>query len=80
MYRYQFSLSNSFQFFSFQGLCLAADSSDTQFTWIRALEACGVEILPSADEEDDKVRNAQSIFDFEAVDIDGRTVPLRNYR
>ena len=66
--------------FLFPAICLAADSSDTQFTWIRLLANSGVEILPSADEEEERVRTAQSIFDFEAADIFGSMVSLRQYR
>lgn len=61
-------------------ICLAADSYETQFTWIRSLGSCGVDILPSIDEEDDLVRNATSIFDFEALDIEGKTIALDKYR
>ena len=60
--------------------CLAADSSDTQFTWIRALSGCGVEILTSVEEECDMVRNATSICEFSALDIDGRSVSFDMYR
>lgn len=61
-------------------MCLSADSNDTQFTWIESFAACDVEILDSVEDEDEKIRNAVSIFEFEAVDIDGRTVPLSTYR
>lgn len=61
-------------------ICLAADSYETQFTWITSLGSCGVDILPSTDEEDDLVRNATSIFDFEALDIEGKTISLNKYR
>lgn len=60
-------------------MCLAADSSDTQFTWIRTLASCGVEIAPSPDEESTHLKNATSIFDFQSTDIDGRKISLDKY-
>jgi hypothetical protein len=63
-----------------KGLCLAADTSDIQFTWIRALASCGVEILPTPEEENAQLQTAQSIFDFEVTDIEGRNVSLEKYR
>ncbi len=61
-------------------VCLAADSSDTQFTWLRALQEAGLVILPGINETEEKIRNATSIFDFEATSIDGETVSLNKYR
>jgi len=61
-------------------LCLGADSSETQFTWLRVLQSMGLEILPATNEVEDQVRNAHSIFEFEAKDIDGNVVSLERYR
>ena len=61
-------------------LTLGADSSETQFTWLQAFSARGLEILPSVDEADEMVKNARSIFDFKATDIDGNVVSLDRYR
>ena len=62
------------------GICLAASSSETQFNWLRALQGAGLTVLPAANEVDDLVKNASSIFDFEAKDIDGQLVSLERYR
>ena len=59
---------------------LAAGSSDVQLTWIRALADMGMEVLPATNEVDELVKNAQSIFEFEAKDIDGNPVSLNRYR
>lgn len=67
-------------FFSTVALCLAADSSDTQFAWIRTLASCGVEITASPEEEDTHLRSATSIFHFYADDIDGRKICLDRYQ
>lgn len=40
----------------------------------------GLEILPATNEVEDQVRNAHSIFEFEAKDIDGNVVSLERYR
>ena len=40
----------------------------------------GMEVLPAVSEGEERVRQAQSIFDFEAKDIDGNTVSLDRYR
>ena len=61
------------------GISLAADSSDTQLTWLNALEGAGIEILPEADEMEDALKKATSIFDFEARSIDGELVKLNKY-
>ena len=61
-------------------MCLSADSSETQFTWLQTLEKAGVEILPAANEEEERIKNATSIFDFEAKTIDGEPVSLDKYR
>ena len=61
-------------------MCLAADTIDTQFMWVRSLASCGVEILPSLEEETTQLRNATTIFDFTAIDIDKRTISLDKYR
>jgi len=61
-------------------VCLAADSSDTQFTWLMALQRAGLEVLPAINEDDDKIRNATSIFDFDAKTIDGEDISLDKYR
>lgn len=63
-----------------KSLCLAADSSETQFTWIRQLASIGVEIMPSMEEEDSMIQTAETIFEFEALDIENRLVPLSQYR
>lgn len=61
-------------------VCLAADSSETQFTWLRTLGQMGLEVLPSANEADDFIKNAASIFEFEAKTIDDELVSLDKYR
>lgn len=63
-----------------RAMCLAADSSDTQLTWLRALEKAGVEILPGVNEAAEKIKNSSSIFEFEAKTIDGELVSLEKYR
>lgn len=63
-----------------KGICLAASSSETQFNWLRALQGAGLTVLPAANEVDDLVKNASSIFDFEVKDIDGQLVSLERYR
>ena len=40
----------------------------------------GVEILMSTDEQEEKVRSAKSIFEFEAKTINGEVVSLEKYR
>lgn len=62
------------------GISLAASSSDIQFNWLRTLQGAGLTVLPAANEVDDLVKNASSIFDFEVKDIDGQLVPLERYR
>lgn len=59
---------------------LSADSGDTLLTWLRALEGAGLEVLPNTAEVDEQVKTAQSIFEFEAKDIDGNLVSLNQYR
>lgn len=61
-------------------MCLAADSSDTRLTWLSTLQEAGAEILPELDDTDDLVRNAKTIFEFEAKSIDGELVDLSRYR
>ena len=62
------------------GICLAASSSEIQFNWLRVLQGAGLTVLPAANEVDDLVKNASSIFDFEVKDSDGQLVPLERYR
>ena len=62
------------------GICLAASTSEIQFNWLRALEGAGLNVLPAANEVDELVKNATSIFDFQVKDIDGHLVPLERYR
>ena len=62
------------------GICLAASSSEIQFSWLRALQGAGLTVLPAANEIDDLVKNSSSIFDFEVKDIDGQLVQLERYR
>ncbi len=40
----------------------------------------GLEVLPSANEADDFIKNAASIFEFEAKTIDDELVSLDKYR
>lgn len=40
----------------------------------------GVEILPSTDEQEERIRSARSIFEFDARTIDGELVSLEKYR
>ena len=61
-------------------LSLAADSSETQFTWLQVLQSMGLEVMMATNEVEDHVRNARSIFEFEAKDIDGNVVSLERYR
>ena len=61
-------------------LSLSADTSDMQFTWVSNLESSGVTLLPVLEDHEELVRNATSIFDFEAKDIDGNVVCLDKYR
>jgi hypothetical protein len=61
-------------------LVLGADSSDIQLSWLQTLDDLGAEVLPSTDEEEEKIRSAKSIFDFEAKTIDGETMSLEKYR
>ena len=49
-------------------------------TWLNALERAGIDVLPEADEIDEMVKNAKSIFEFEAKDIDGMNIDLNRYR
>ena len=70
----------SFCLYSSLVLTLGADSSETQLAWLQAFSEKGLEILPSADEADEMVKGARSIFDFEAKDIDGNVVSLDRYR
>ena len=62
------------------GICLAASSSEIQFSWLQALQGAGLTVLPAANEVDDLVKNASSIFDFEVKNIDGQLVSLESYR
>ena len=48
--------------------------------WLGALDDMGVEVLMSTDEQEEKVRSATSIFEFEAKTIDGELVSLDKYR
>ena len=57
-----------------------ADNGDTQLSWLRELNEAGVEVLSSAEEEEERVRNATSIFEFEAETINGALVSLEQYR
>ena len=61
-------------------LSLAADSSETQFTWLQVLQSMGLEVMMATNEVEDQVRNARSIFEFEAKDVDGNVVSLERYR
>ena len=61
-------------------LSLAADSSEVQFTWLHVLQSMGMEVMMAVNEVQDQVRNASSIFEFEAKDIDGNQVSLEKYR
>lgn len=61
-------------------LTLSADTSDMQFTWVSSLESSGVTVLPLLEDQEDLVRKATSIFDFEVKDIDGNVVSLEKYR
>lgn len=67
-------------FFSLSDLVLGTESSHTQLSWLRTFSDIGVEVLPSADEEEGKIRDAISIFEFEAKNIDGQLVQLEQYR
>ena len=40
---------------------------------------CGVKIMESVEEQDDKIKSAVSIFEFEALDINEMVVPLSRY-
>lgn len=40
----------------------------------------GVEVLPSTDEQEERIRSARSIFEFDARTIDGELVSLEKYR
>ena len=40
----------------------------------------GLEVMMATNEVEDQVRNARSIFEFEAKDIDGNIVSLERYR
>ena len=66
--------------FSHTDLILGADSSDVQLSWLQTLDDLGAEVMPSTNEEEEKIRNASSIFDFEARTIDGEMVSLEKYR
>lgn len=61
-------------------ICLAADSSDTRLTWLTALQGAGIEILPEAEDANEMVQKATSIFDFEVKTIDGNLVDMSKYR
>ena len=65
---------------STQDLCIGTDSSETQLSWLQTLNELGVEVLRSTDEEEEKIRSAKSIFEFEAKTIDGELVSLEKYR
>ena len=78
---FSYKLSNFYMHtHTHKGLSLSADSSDVQLTWLRALETTDVQILPAAEEVEDLVKNAKSIYEFEAKDIDGNVVSLERYR
>lgn len=62
------------------GVCLAADSDDTRLTWLGALRDAGIEILPELEDTEELLRNAKSLFEFEAKSIDGEVVDLSRYR
>ena len=61
-------------------VCLAADSSETQLTWLQTLSGMGLQVLQAANELDDMIKNATSIFEFEAKTIDGDQISLDQYR
>jgi hypothetical protein len=61
-------------------LYIGTESSEVQVAWLGALDDMGVEVLMSTDEQEEKVRSATSIFEFEAKTIDGELVSLDKYR
>ena len=61
-------------------LCLGTESSEVQLLWLQNLSDMGVEVLPSTDEQEETIRSARSIFEFDARTIDGELVSLEKYR
>ena len=59
---------------------LGTDGSDIQTSWLQALDDANVEVLLSVDEEEERVRSSESIFEFEARTIDGELISLDKYR
>jgi len=61
-------------------VCLSADSSEMQLTWLKTLDKAGVVVLPEPDSDEDAVKTAKSIFAFKAKDISGKEVDLSRYK
>ncbi|XP_068675817.1 1-phosphatidylinositol 3-phosphate 5-kinase-like [Montipora foliosa] len=75
-----FCLLLSFADIQRSDLRLAFSSDEEQLSWLKAFEKSGAVTGQTEEEVDDKVKNAKSIFEFSAKDIDGNLVSLEKYR
>ncbi|PFX30086.1 Glutathione peroxidase [Stylophora pistillata] len=61
-------------------LRLAFTSDEEQLTWLKAFEKSGAVTGQTEEEVEDRVKNAESIFEFSVKDIDKNEVSLEKYR
>lgn len=76
----KFCLSLTFADIQRSDLRLAFTSDEEQLSWLKAFEKSGAVTGQTEEEVGDQVKNAESIFEFSAKDIDGNEVSLEKYR
>lgn len=76
----KFCLSLTFADIQRSDLRLAFTSDEEQLSWLKAFEKSGAVTGQTEEEVEEQVKNAESIFEFSAKDIDGNEVSLEKYR
>ncbi|KAJ7373008.1 hypothetical protein OS493_015478 [Desmophyllum pertusum] len=76
----KFCLLMSFADIQRSDLRLAFSSDEEQLSWLKAFEKSGAITGQTEEEVEDQVKNAESIFVFNAKDIDGNAVSFEKYR
>lgn len=61
-------------------LKLAFESDTDQLAWLKQFEKCGVATGQTEEAVEETIKNAKSIYEFEAKDIDGNMVSLSKYK